>query len=280
MTGIQREFLVSDNIETTVMAERLEVLSGNARNATALGGGLGFGDRLWQGDARVGWRRLDADPAVAIDNTADSLMSTVSFARKVGSNWTGLIRNYALFTDDDSRDGTQLQNRFQIGAAYRPIATKNFDILFRYENKIERNAELVSAEKRRVDIVSASPNLHPTRKVWVSGRVAAKDVAEALVDVEDDYRAWLFASRIIFDIGPRLDVSAMAGGMVSSDDDVRDEAYGLEIGYLVKENPWLSLGHNLAGFYDRDLTGSDQTQSGWCIRMRMKFDEKLMKGLE
>ncbi len=72
----------------------------------------------------------------------------------------------------------------------------------------------------------------------------------------------------------------MAGGMVSSDDDVRDEAYGLEIGYLVKENPWLSLGHNFAGFYDRDLSGSDQTQSGWYIRMRMKFDEKLMKGLE
>ncbi len=136
MTGIQREFVVSDNIEATVMAELLEVLSGNARNATALGGELGFGDRLWQGDARVEWRRLDADPSAAIDNTADSLMSTVSFARKVGSNWTGLIRNYALFTDDDSRDGTQLQNRFQIGAAYRPIATNNFDMLFRCENKI------------------------------------------------------------------------------------------------------------------------------------------------
>jgi hypothetical protein len=277
VTGIQRGFAISDRVEATVMAERLEILSGNSRNATALGAGIGFGDRLWQGDARVEWRRLDGDPSAAIDNTADSLMSTVSFARKVGGNWTGLIRNYVLVTDDNSRVGSQLQNRFQIGAAYRPIGTNTFDLLFRYENKIERNAELASGEKRRVDILSASFNLHPSRRVWVSGRAAAKDVNETLVDVEDDYRAWLFASRIIFDISPRLDVSAMAGVMVSSGDDVRDEAFGLEVGYLIKENIWLSVGHNFAGFYDRDLSGRDQTDSGWYVRMRMKFDEKLLQ---
>jgi len=280
VTGIQREFAISDRIDATVTAERLEILSGNARDATALGGGLGFGDRLWQGDARIEWRRLDADPSAPIDNTADSLMSTVSFARKMGGNWTGLVRNYALFTDDDSRAGTQLQNRFQIGVAYRPVATNNFDMLFRYENKIEKNAELVSSERRRVDIVSASLNLHPSRRVWVSGRVAAKDVAETLVDVEDDYRAWLLATRLIFDISPRLDVGAMAGVMVSPGDSVRDEAFGIEVGYLVKENLWLSLGHNFAGFYDKDLSGNDQTQSGWYIRMRMKFDEKTFRNLE
>jgi len=101
-----------------------------------------------------------------------------------------------------------------------------------------------------------------------------------LVDVEDDYRAWLFASRVIFDVGPRLDVSAMAGVMTSSADGARDEAFGIEVGYLVKENLWLSLGHNFVGFYDRDLSGSDPTQSGWYVRMRMKFDEKLLKSSE
>jgi hypothetical protein len=277
VTGIRRGFVISDRMEATVMAERLEILSGNARSATALGAGLGFGDRLWQGDARVEWRRLDAESSTLMDNTADSLMSTVSFAKKVGGNWTGLIRNYMLFTDDQSRAGSQLQNRFQIGAAYRPLETNNLDLLLRYENKLERNDELAVDEDRRVDILSASLNLHPSRRLWVSGRVAAKDVNETLVDVEDDYRAWLFASRIIFEISPRLDVSAMAGVMVSSDDNVRDEAFGLEVGYLIKENIWLSVGHNFVGFYDRDLSGRDPTQSGWYVRMRMKFDEKLLQ---
>jgi len=280
VTGIQRGFVISDRIEATVLAERLEILSGNSRSATALGGGVSFGDPLWQGDTRLELRRLDADPSAASDNTADSVMSSVSFARKVSGNWTGLVRNYLLFTDEHSRAGSQLQNRFQVGAAYRPIGTNTFDMLLRYENKIERNAELASDETRRVNILSASWNLHPSRRLWVSGRVAAKDVTETLVDVEDDYRAWLFASRVIFDVGPRLDVSAMAGVMTSSADGARDEAFGIEVGYLVKENLWLSLGHNFVGFYDRDLSGSDPTQSGWYVRMRMKFDEKLLKSSE
>ena len=69
----------------------------------------------------------------------------------------------------------------------------------------------------------------------------------------------------------------MPGVMVSSDDNVRDEAFGLEVGYLIKENIWLSVGHNFVGFYDRDLSGRDPTQSGWYVRMRMKFDEKLLQ---
>jgi hypothetical protein len=277
VTGLQHSFEISDRLEATVLAERLEILSGASRSATALGGGLGFGDRLWQGDARLEWRRLDRDPLATLDNTADSLMSTVSFARKIGGNWTGLVRNYALLTEDASRPGSQLQNRFQIGAAYRPLARNDFDMLFRFENKLERNAELTSREDRRVNILSASLNFHPSRRVWVNGRIAAKDVNETLVDIEDDYRAWLFASRIIFDISPRFDVSAMAAVMTSSDDGARDEAYGLEVGYLVKENVWLSLGHNFTGFFDRDLSGREQTDSGWYLRMRLKFDEKLLQ---
>ena len=92
--------------------------------------------------------------------------------------------------------------------------------------------------------------------------------------------AGLFASRIILDVSSKFDVSAMAGVMVSPEDNVRDEVYGVEVGYLVKENVWLSLGHNFSGFYDRDLSGRDPTQSGWYIRMRMKFDEKLLKSAE
>ncbi len=280
VTGLQHAFEISDRVEANVMAERLEILSGSSRSATALGGGIGFGDRLWQGDARLEWRRLDRAAMAPVDNSAESWMSTISFARKIGGDWTGLVRNYVLLTDDSSRSGSQLQNRFQIGAAYRPSDRNDIDVLFRYENKLERNSELTSVEDRRVDIVSAGVNFHPSRRLWVTGRLAAKDVRETIVDIEDDYRAWLFASRIIIDISPRFDVSALTAVMISPNDESRDEAYGLEAGYLLRENFWLSLGHNFAGFYDRDLSGRDQTESGWYLRLRMKFDEKLLQSVE
>lgn len=275
VTGIRQSFALSDRLEANVMAERLEILEGASRSATALGGGLGFGDRLWQGDARLEWRRLDRDPLAMVDNATDSIMSTLSLARKLGGNWTGLVRNYALMTDDDSRPGDQLQNRFQLGAAYRPLGRNNFDLLLRYENKRERNSELALRESRTVDIVSASFNLHPNRKLWVSGRVAAKDLSETLFGIRDDYQAWLVASRVILDIGQRFDVSVMGGVMGSPDSDAREETYGLEFGYRIKENIWLSAGHNFAGFSDPDLAGREQTEDGWYLRLRMKFDESL-----
>jgi hypothetical protein len=49
------------------------------------------------------------------------------------------------------------------------------------------------------------------------------------------------------------------------------------VGYLVKQNLWLSAGYNLAGFKDRDLVGSDYTNKGFYIRLRFKFDENLFK---
>lgn len=275
VSGIRRSFALSERLEANVMAERLEILEGASRGATALGGGIGFGDRLWQGDVRLEWRRLDRDPLAVVDNATGSVMSTLSVARKLGGDWTGLVRNYALMTDDESRPGDQLQNRFQLGAAYRPLGRNDFDLLLRYENKRERNSELALRESRTVDIVSASFNVHPSRKLWVSGRVAAKDLSETLVGVQDDYQAWLVASRAIFDIGQRFDVSVMAGVMGSPDEDAREETYGFEVGYRIKENIWLSAGHNFAGFSDRDLVGREQTEEGWYLRLRMKFDEAL-----
>lgn len=50
---------------------------------------------------------------------------------------------------------------------------------------------------------------------------------------------------------------------------------GLEVGYLLQENLWLSAGYNFFGFKDKDLAGADYTDRGVYVRMRYKFDESL-----
>jgi len=277
VSGLRNTVALSENVDANFLIERLEILEGKSRSATALGGGLEFGDKTWQGTTRLEWRRLDADDVSIADNTADSLMASISLARKLSGSWTGLVRNYALMTDDQSRVGSQLQNRFQLAAAYRPRTTSPFDLLLRYENKRERNAELESREARNVDILSSQFNWHPNRSLWVSGRVAAKDLTETLAGVTDAYQAWLVSGRVIHDIGRRFDVSAMVGVMGTPDSDAKEELYGLEVGYRVKDNVWVSAGHNFAGFSDRDLSGREQTQEGWYLRLRMKFDEKSLQ---
>ena len=55
------------------------------------------------------------------------------------------------------------------------------------------------------------------------------------------------------------------------------KSIGVEAGYLVKTNLWLSAGFNWAGFSDRDLS-SDYTARGVYLRLRYKFDADLWAG--
>jgi hypothetical protein len=66
----------------------------------------------------------------------------------------------------------------------------------------------------------------------------------------------------------------MASMLWSPQGNAKQYAYGAELGYIVQQNVWASVGYNFSGFTDRDLTGSDYTMEGLYVRLRMKFDEK------
>ena len=50
---------------------------------------------------------------------------------------------------------------------------------------------------------------------------------------------------------------------------------GVELGFMVMENLWLSAGYNFFGYDDKDLTSAEYTSKGAFVRMRYKFDEDL-----
>jgi len=273
-TGLRNTFPINDNLKANGMAERLKIMHGAGRSALALGGGLEYTEKLWQGSVRLEWREMERDPNATNDNTTDSWMSTLSLARKIDDSWTGLFKNYLLSTDDRSIAGNQIQNRFQLGGAYRPIWINNFDALVRYENKYERNSEIDPLERRFVNMISMNGNYHPSREWWLNGRFAGKTVDETLSGVSDTYQAYLFSGRVIRDLNASFDAGLMASVMYSPQGNATQYAYGAELGYLVQQNVWASAGYNFSGFTDKDLTGSDYTMRGMYLRLRMKFDEK------
>jgi len=273
-TGMRNTLQINDYLKANVMAERLKIFNGGGRSATALGGGFEYNQSLWHGTFRLEWRQMDRDATSTSDNTSTSWMNTISVARKIDDSWTGLVRNYLLTTDVRDVSGSQLQNRFQLGAAYRPRWMNDFDALLRYENKYENNSEISPGERRLVNLISANGNYHPSRPWWLNGRFAGKTVNENLAGVSDHYEAFLFSGRIIRDLNKDFDVGLMASVMYSPQGNTTQYAYGAELGYLVQQNVWASAGYNFSGFTDRDLTGSDYTMEGLYLRLRMKFDEK------
>lgn len=286
-SGVRNAWAVRDGVLLSTGLERLKILSGSGQDATAASVGVDLtSSPLWKASGRLEWRRLDAPTSTLLGSVQqqDSWLNTLTLARKLDRDWTALTRNYYLATNNHGTLPNGWQDRFQIGAAYRPVDNNRFDLLSKYEYKVEDNINATD-EWRRVHIGALQANVHPSRPWWWSARLAAKQVREQFPSteggVQDSYRAWLLGGRLIYDITERIDLGLMAsvlrGSAAAQDGQATHQAYGVEAGYLVQTNLWLSAGYNWAGFRDRDLS-TDATSRGVYVRLRFKFDADLFNG--
>jgi hypothetical protein len=277
-TGLRNTFDIAAGWRAVLGVERLHALTGTRQNSASLATGLDYiGSELWKGSGRLEWRHTEAKDAAP---GATALLGTVTLARKMSRDWTLLARHYFASTDTQLTPGTQSQNRFQIGAAYRPVDNNRVDALGKLEWRTEHNGELAMPEQRRVAVASLQTNWHPARPWWLSGRVAAKLGRETLnvadSGVTSDFRATLLGARLIYDISENWDLGLAANALRDNLGSVQ-KASGFEVGYALKQNLWLSAGYNVSGFTDRDLTGAEYTSKGPYLRLRFKFDEDLFR---
>ena len=281
-TGVRNVWHVAEGLALTTGLERLKILDGIGQNATAAALGADYtASEWWKASGRLEWRRLDA---VSTNVTQDSWLSTVTVVRKLDRDWTALARNYYLSTDNHGARPDGWQDRFQIGFAYRPVDHNRLDVLGKYEYKTEDNINATD-EARRVHVGALQANFHPSRVWWTSARVAAKDVRERFPNTQgggdDRYQAWLLGGRLVYDLTENWDLGLQASVMHGKADGqtgaALQKSIGVEAGYLVSTNLWLSAGFNWAGFSDRDLS-SDYTARGVYLRLRYKFDADLWAG--
>ena len=122
--------------------------------------------------------------------------------------------------------------------------------------------------------VSAHMNQQVNARLALSGRVAAKWARDQSLGLFSRYHTELLAARATYDIAPRWDAGVQASALVGAAGGAQ-LGLGAELGTLLSENLWLSLGWNVFGFTDRDLTAQDYTQRGGYLRLRFKFDEAL-----
>ena len=113
----------------------------------------------------------------------------------------------------------------------------------------------------------------------LTGRVAAKWQQDRFEGgVTDNFQAQLVSGRLTYDVTENWDLGVMAAVQMGQYGAVQHAA-GVELGYLVQQNLWLSVGYNHAGFAaDRDLVGYEYTRTGVYLRLRFKFDQSLFSG--
>ncbi|WP_374012619.1 hypothetical protein [Pseudoxanthomonas koreensis] len=293
-SGIRHTWDVAPGLRLSSSAEHVKVYDGSTGDATGLAFGLDYtANPLWRGSARVEHRIsgdvAGTDPDEAFDTTLVQLLA----ARKLGRDWTLLARNYLLATDYRDR-GDVLQDRFQVGLAFRDTDTNRVNALARYEYKLERDESgLVLDQGRVVDvagqdvrsrahIVSMHADWHPSRPWWLTGRIAGKWQQDRIAwadgnHVDNRFSATLLSGRVVYDVTENWDVGLMAATF-RGQHGANQYAFGAEVGRLLRQNLWLSAGYNWTGFAgDRDLSGYEYTEQGAYLRLRFKFDEDLFR---
>lgn len=281
-SGVRNGWDLAPGVRLNTAYEWTQVVSGAAPTTQAASVGLDYtAHPLWRGSTKLEHRISgDVGSTPAQNEAFNTTLWQVMAARKINRDWTFLARNYLLQTDYQARGGV-FQDRIQVGVAYRDTDTNRINALAKYEYKTEQddsNAAIGSVSSR-AHIISTHADYHPSRPWWVTGRFAAKWQQDQFeFGVSDSFQAQLLSGRLTYDITENWDVGAMAAVQLGQYG-ATQHAAGVELGYLVQQNLWLSVGYNHTGFSaDRDLAGYDYTREGAYLRLRFKFDQNLFSG--
>jgi hypothetical protein len=280
-SGVRNLWNVSEGWRISTALENLRVISGNTAPVRAASIGLDWtAHPLWRGSGRAEVRTSgDRTDTPENDRFTTTLLQGL-LARKLDRDWTLLARNHYLRTNYAAR-GDVVQDRAQLGLAYRDTDTNRSNALAKLEYKTERDASnaLVGELASRAWITSLHGDWHPSRPWWLTGRAAAKWQRDQFENgVQSRFKAALLSGRVVWDVTENWDVSLL-GATQFGQAGARQYAFGAEVGYLLQQNLWLSAGYNATGFAgDADLAGYEYTRRGAYLRLRFKFDENLFKG--
>lgn len=271
--GLRNLWHVSDGFAVNTGFERVHSMSGPGQGeSTAATVGMEYtASPLWRGSTRFEWRQ---------GFSSDSILATVAAASKLNRDWTLLGRNtYSVIKNKGQSTGEIEQDRLQAGLAYRDTETERLNALGRVEHRGESDSTQQGITlKRTVDLISIHASWQPRRPFTFGGRFAAKWTDEKSNGLASRSNAQLISGRATWDVTPRWDVSLVASGLLSRGTKSRQYGLGLEVGYMLIENLWVSAGYNIFGYREEDLASGEYTNKGFFLRMRYKFDEDLFSG--
>lgn len=264
--GIRQGWEIAPGLTANGSFERQQNLGGKTdQQSTALTGSLEYlANSRWKANTSLELRRSTSE---------DSVLFTMGGAYKVNADMSVLGKSisYLSWGKNGATDGTRMRQR--LGLAYRPASNNNLNALAYYEHRLESGSLAPEGSGRRQsEILAANVGVNVTRNLAWTVRQAFKHTTITNGDVHDTITGSLTSTRVTWDVTNKWDVGAMLAYQADTTG-AHGLAYGIETGYVVAKNAWLSVGYNIQGVKDRDLSGEEQIAKGPYLRFRYKFDE-------
>ena len=273
-TGLRNLWTIAEGVRVNTTLERVTpVVNGKENEATAVTGAIEY--------TRNPEAKTTARLELRNATSADTLLNSLGYARKVSRDWTFLGKTILLLqANKGPGSGDKQQGRLQAGMAYRQTETDKWNALFKYEYKYENDETTpASAVERQANIFMTDVNYQATADLIMNAHYAMKVAFENSAAHDDTAVAHLIGTRITYDITKRWDIGFNANTLFDAGFAHQQFAIGPEIGFIVKQNLRIALGYNVTGFRDRDLDDG-YTNQGLFVNMRLKFDETLFKRKE
>lgn len=269
--GLRRLWRLESGLGLTGSVQRIKPLAGVAKeDSSAVTLGVDYTAAAdWKGSGQAQWQTSAA---------SRSWLLTAALANKLDADWTLLNRAlYSMQANLATGGGERRLVTAQSGFAYRPVETNVWNALGRIQYKRDLDSTLGASLSRDESswLAATHVNIQPSHHWQMTGRYAARWVTDRAAALESRSFTQLVGGRSTWDMTERLDIGLQAYRMWGNG--AAETAVGIEAGYLVWKNLWLSMGYNVRGFSAAELAGDSYTQRGAYLRLRFKFDETLFE---
>ena len=259
--GLRNLWTLAPGLRLGTRVERVHALSGTGQNENTAGRPRA---RVHRQPALEGH---DAPGAARRGDRATRCSSPSASPRSSNRDWTALARNaYSLQRTKDGGHGETRSSSAcrpaSPGATPRPT---QWNALARVEHRLEeddtqagvalKRSTHARLAARRLAAAPALPRLRPLRRQVDDGQVATASPRK--------YRAQVVGGRATWEFAPRWDVGFVTSVLLARRPAIRGTmGVGLELGYLVATNLWVSAGYNFFGYRDADLAGGRLHRQG------------------
>ena len=246
-----------------------ELSSGSfGEDFTAAFAGAMYSADLWSANSRIERREADSE---------DRLSLLFGWYREPTSGH-GLSAGLAMFSAETATGNELAQANLRFGWAYR-LADRQWAFLDRVDLVYDKLADDATAQTSWRFINNFNANRRFGAETQLSLQYAFKYVRSVFDDDAFTGYSDLIGVDLRRGFRERWDVGVSTSVFNAYSAGVTDYGLGVDVGYNLAHNLWLSLGYNFEGFEDRDFEAARYTAAGPFLRFSMKADQHLLNAV-